>query len=534
MIWTLEVSEYHSTEVVYSDIFNATSIALQTAESIIANGTNFYSFSSLTQLPDNSLNNLTDIIIFNMTRSDTNALKSHSLLGLNGSTFATFSDAITYDSSSHPLRGAANGNAFEVTVIPDTSPPLISSVNLDLDSGEISFSFDEPVNSSSLDASIITITNSTVQPRSLFTVSDYTLLPITNSSSITVRLSSPEAASLIESLNGTNTSFISFSETLISDIFGNPISPVSGLSVDIFTPDQTSPSLNRFNLDMDIGLLTIVFSEAVRGQTFDPSAITIQGAASSSNAYTLSSLSVPAQINSTTFQVNLTSDDLSGIKAAPYTATSIDNTYITLSDGLVRDLYDNRNAPIVNGSGRQVTELVTDDVSPQLISFSFGNREGRVTLSLTFTEVVNASSVTPSQLTLQAASAFGTEDYTLVSSTPLLVHSNIIHIPIGDADLLFILSPASGLSSLARTRDNTFISFPSTFAADMQGNLVESIPNTGATQSTTEPGDIEPPQLNSFILNLNTGTMTLTFTEAVAPNSFVPTSHHTTELKDWR
>ena len=507
-------------EVVYSDIFNATSIALQTSELIgTPSGTNYYSFSSLTQQPDTSLNNLTDIIILSMTRSDTNALKTHSLLGLNGSTFATFNDAITYDSSSHPLTGAANGNAFEVIVTPDTSPPVITSVYLDLDSGDISLSFDEPINSSTLDATVITITNSTVLPQSLFTVSDYTLRPIINSTSLTSRLSSSEAAVLIETLNGTSNSFISFNQYLIADIFGNYISPMSDLRVDVFIPDQTSPTLDQFTLDMDIGLLTLVFSEAVRGHTFNTSAITIQGGSTSSNAHTLSSLSVPLQINSTTFQVNLTSDDLSGIKAAPYTATSLSNTYITLSDSLIRDLYGNRNAPILNGSARQAAELITDDVNPQLISFSFGNYEGRVTLSLTFTEVINASSVNPSQLTLQLDSTMGSGDYTLVSSTPLLVHSDIIHIPIGDADLLFILSLPS---NLARTRDDTFISFPTTFAADMQGNLVESVPNTGAIQSTTEPGDIRPPQLNSFILNLNTGTMTLTFSETVTPTSFVP------------
>ena len=439
------------------------------------------------------------------------------------------------DSNNHALPGAPNGSAIEVTVTRDTTPPVVTSIDLDLDQGTITLNFDEPVDPQTTAPSAISITNSTELPKFDFGVNEANFTAV-DSDTITITLSEDEAAKLIEQFDGGLIAYAEFTEDLISDLFGNKIEPtLTPRKIDNVIYDLTSPKLLSFDLDMNDGILTLSFSEAVDGSTFSPSAISIQKAELSSDSFTLSNLSIATQLNTTVIQLNLSSSDLDGIKATPFTATSQDNTFIAVTDQLIKDLYGNRNQERLNGNALQVSDnFVLDSVDPKLLSFTFGNYNGRATLSLTFDDVVNASSIIPSDLKLQAEKVLAddTQSYLLTATLSPTEHGRIVHVPLADEDILFLVNEEA-VDNLAKTQNNTFISFPTSFAADMQGNSIEAILENDALKVTNEPGDLQPPEFERFTLNLDTGTMIMVFSEEIVPSTFDATTVTIQSTENW-
>ena len=247
-----------------------------------------------------------------------------------------------------------------------------------------------------------------------------------------ISLSVMQSASLIEELAGSYNTSITFTSSLITDIFNNAVVPRSDSNpkaTDIFVPDETSPSVSSFDLDMNNGVADYL---PIRGSedclVSRPLLITIQDAASRVNGYNFSSNSTAVLVNSRELQVTLSSADLFGVRAALDTATNVNNTFMVVTGALISDLYNNSNMQILDGAALQVSNFTADSIDPELLSFTFGEYDGQVTLSLTFTEVIDASSVTSNQLTLQSASSLtvaGTQFYMLTSTPNPTVSSNI-------------------------------------------------------------------------------------------------------------
>ena len=507
-------------EVVNVGLFDMSSISLQTAQTVYSIS-DIFIFSELALAsPTDLLNNLSGIITFNLTQDDLVTLKLHPLLGSSGTTFATYDSAITVDSSGHPLVGAPNGSALQVNIIPDVSPPIIEQLTIDLNAGRFLFTFDEPVLLSSVDTNAIAL----VGPLYYFSeISASQPDPRT----IYINISSSELLDLLEFVYGRRIDQLYYTPDFITDIYSNRIAAINVIEpirATDFIPDTTPPSLVSFDLDMNEGLLSLNFSEAIRPETFSPEGITIQDAALSTYRFTLTSSSTFNATSSQSILVQLSLQDLNGVKATENTATSTTNTYVTISNQTITDPFYIPAAIIQDGSGLQVSRFVEDTVRPELISFLFGAVNGQVSLSLTFTEVVDSSSVRVNQILLSVRPGLmfaPGESYTLVSSTASPPDGTVINIPLTDSsnaeDLFFILN---NLSPLGQSINTTYLSFSSTAASDPQGNPVIGIDSTMAMQVAQEPGDLIPPDLQSFSLNLNTQTLLLDFSEPVLPSSF--------------
>ena len=162
--------------------------------------------ASLKLVSSDAINNLSSTIAFEIAQSDSNALKLHPLLGVAGSTFATFGDGITRDSNNHLLIGAFNDSAFEVTIVADTTPPVIESLTLNLDIGVISFTFDEPVLLSGSDVTALSVG---FLPNRFYSVSQATVAQPSNTV-LDISLSPTELLSLLEFVQGRRNSVVSF------------------------------------------------------------------------------------------------------------------------------------------------------------------------------------------------------------------------------------------------------------------------------------------------------------------------------------
>ena len=508
-------------EVVNIVGFDASSISLQSSRT---SPNDSYLFTTLAQLPSpNTVSGLSSTAVFEITQDDLNALKIHNLLGSTGTTFATIASDITTDSNNHLLIGVTSSEALPVNIIADTSAPIVERLVIDLDAGVFNFTFDEPVDMASVDYTSLALV---FPPSSFYNIS---IASVSQPSDrmIEVQLPPNELTLLLEFVFGRRCDVIYYTPSFVSDIFGNPIAAITlaeAIVADEFIPDATPPRLVGFDLDMDQGTLNLTFSEAILSETFDPSGITIQNAMTATFQYTLAGRNTTATRASglRTLSVQLSSEDLSGIKAAQMTATSRANTFTTITNVTITDPFNNPAAVIEDGNALQVSQFIADMVNPELVSFTFGAINGRVSLSLTFTEVIDSTSVMVSQLLLMSEpTSPAAVDYTLTSSNVLPVSSDVITIPLSDnspnADLFFILNSRAPLGQSINT---TYLSFPSTAAADAQGLAVVAIPRTAPAQTAQEPGDLIPPRLMSYTLNLDTRTMILEFSEEIDVDSF--------------
>ena len=496
------------TEVVRVDIFDPSSIALQTSSTIFDESDAFV-FIVLSQLTTDAINNLSGIIRFGLEHSDLNQLKLDEQLGEQGTTFATFDAAITIDSNNHELIGAPNGSAIEVDIVPDTSGPVAESYTIDLDSGTLSYTFDEPVEEISVTVEALSIPLPS-NHSFVFTLSQDVTVTQVNANDITVSLPLEELLDLLEFVNGESLDVVYFTSDFVSDIFGNPVS-MTGDLVEFF-PDETPPYLDSFNLDMNTGLLELNFSEAIQLESFNPSGVVFQNDTISTSTYTLTSNSTFLQKGPRSIEVQIGEKDLNGIKAAPNLGTATENTFISITSDSVSDLFSNGAQQTPSGEAVQVSGFIEDQVPPEFVSFTFGAINGRVSLSLTFTEVIDYTSVQVSQIRLSDELS---EMYVLLSSQPLAINSDVITIPLSTSDLDFILTT---FMFLGQYRNSTYITFTGDVAADSQSNQFEF--TSDPIQASNEPGDLVPPELESFTLNLNTGIMTLTFSETIQEDSF--------------
>ena len=159
-----------------------------------------------------------------------------------------------------------------------------------------------------------------------------------------------------------NTTFITHTETLITDEFGLSIIPIPVVDGTIddakqvrnFTKDTTSPYLVSFNLDMNIGVLYLTFSETVKANTLDRTLITLQSVQNATldvNTteyedptvlhYTLTGGSHTEDIDSTNINVTFSKFDFDEIKRIFGLAISTTTTYITFPNDTLIDMNQN-------------------------------------------------------------------------------------------------------------------------------------------------------------------------------------------------
>jgi len=285
-----------------------------------------------------------------------------------------------------------------------------------------------------------------------------------------------------------------------------------------------------FDLDTNQGTLNLTFSEAVNVQTFNSSAITVQNARDGSFSYTLGTTSSFNSSSPRSISIQLSDDDLSGIKAARNTATSSSDTFISNTAEVVRDFSGTAAQETNSSSAIQATVVVPDTVNPEFLSFTFGALDGRVALSLTFSEVIGSRSVNASQLVLSSESNLTSPtafQYQLATSVPIDLDSKVITIPLSDngrnSDLFFLLDQSSNLGQVGLFQNTTYLYFPEGVASDAQGLPVAGLSLTNATQVTEEPGDLVPQQLLQFNLNMQRRTMVLVFSDEVVASTIDPT-----------
>ena len=492
-----------------------------------------------------------------MTKADIDAVKVTSGLCYGRSTcYVTVDAGAIYDYKAgswmgpNPLLALSNGEALQAYAMNlDRTEVELASFSLNMNLGTLTLYFNEPVLAKTLDATKITLHGSrdgTASSTDSVTLSAASTTASPNGNQIVLNIERNGgldqdfdrigyARQLATSASNT---FISLSADTIIDTSQllNKVSAIKAANstkVHSFTPDTTHPTLQRFDLDMNVGEITLTFSEAVWvDSTFDVTSITLLNHGS---AHSVSfALTADSRISDETValagtksipaiavvKITLGENDKDSIKSFRQLASDASSTFVAAGASLTKDISTSNNTfvAIPEASALQVTSYTVDTVSPNLISYNLDMDAGLLTF--TFDEIVDPLSLDPTQIRLQYAKFTGTNEqqFTLTSST--LTGSSST----GTRSLGITLS-ADDLNNvklkmgMATKKANTYAVISASFVADMASNPVSALIDGKSLLVTSFVPDTTRPFIKSFQIKSN-GKIKLKFSESVLTSAF--------------
>ena len=202
------------------------------------------------------------------------------------------------------------------------------------------------------------------------------------------------------------------------------------------TTDGASPKVTDWKLNIDLGTLTIIFSEATAFSQINYRAVTLQNSQTSSVSYTLTGgeINPASDTGSKTVVIDLVAADLNALKKHTNLATGHTNSFLTVSPAFIKDTGGNAVIPIRNGNALELNSVnYTSDSSPPVISqwaLNFNTNQ----VLIQFNEIVDVSSINIGELTIQNAPS-GSTFISLQSSSVAGTNSTIVKIDLSQSDL---------------------------------------------------------------------------------------------------
>ena len=465
------------------------------------------------------------VIVVNLTTEDLNALKQNLAYYISDTTTYVFpTNSFISDMSGNPLSELSLPLSVS-TFVADSISPTAVSATLDMDTGVLVLYYDEVVLGYSLDVTEVYIlsrvgaTSNEQRLRLNRTLGsgDQTGTEDVIDSAISIQLGSNdlnELKRLTQIATNINNSYVSFSQFSIIDTNENQVisQPYDNpIKVSSFTRDTTRPRLLYFSIDMDSGLLNLTFDETVNVSSLLHTEITLQADELHNSATQTVSLNGGTTVSiwdSIEVRFILTDDDLNRIKFLQELATDTNNTFISITNHTIRDMSNNYVWQVSTDSAIQVTDFYPDNTNAILTHFTIDMDAGRIWLY--FSETVNASSLFITEITLQDY-VTASSNYTLTDSTSSQTDSTSITVYLSFTDLNAIKSDRLIITSIL----DTYLSFPNTLVRDMNYNQIDPRPNGAALKASNFTRDNSRPFLDEFSLDMNTGILELTFSEAI-------------------
>ena len=453
-------------------------------------------------------------VTISLTTADMNTLKKKTAVATaTSTTFVVLDGSGVFDLGGNSAHNITTSAALEASAfVQDTTAPVLDDVQIDLDAMTLSLTFSETVDVSTFDATAL-------QLQGTADVADSTPVSLTGNASrsgddstvvvMSFNTADTNTMKLLDSVaRNASTTFVAFSSALIDDMNGNNViarASSEGLQVSDFATDDTAPTLVTSTLNLNDGTLMISFTEPVRitslaiasvqlapGSTGAPFAID----GDSTAITTTSGLSVQFQIGE---------QDLNAIMARDDLATSAGTTSV-----IVTSVIDDMAGNGATGDRVAIGDYVPDTTGPVMVSSTIDMTAE--TLTITFTETVNASSFDPTRITISSA----TQDYTLTGAATGATYSTVVTLALLDVDL----DEIKVLTELATAASNTLVNAAVGAVRDMAGvrNTV-AVPSLIQVTNFTE--DSTAPTLVAAVLDMNTLTAHLRFSETVNASSLV-------------
>ncbi|KAI6655295.1 hypothetical protein LOD99_2130 [Oopsacas minuta] len=323
-------------------------ISLKTTKNFVNDSYSLFDTSLLVDINEPMVN-------LSLGYTDRNSIKlNKNLCTQQTNCFLAFNSSLIRDTNGNYITQIPRIQAISVsTFISDSTKPSLLNAFLDLDSFILSLYFDEPVDSSSLNLTQITIQSipgiiSNTSDYETFSDGDFPIYSSSNSTNglfINIFIGTTNLFSIQRNIllaTTSSNSYISFTSSLIQDMNRNPINYISPLNATqlSFTPDITEPMLQNFSLDLNTAYLNLFFDEVIPGNFINPSLMILSSVIQYENSATfvrLSHLSIVPLIYHTHISIILSKEDLDSIKLSSTLATKLSNTYLTLEDNCLVD-----------------------------------------------------------------------------------------------------------------------------------------------------------------------------------------------------
>ena len=174
-----------------------------------------------------------------------------------------------------------------------------------------------------------------------------------------------------------------------------------------------------------------------------------------------------------------------------------------------------RNNPIEEMT-TQVGSIVPDTTPPELLSFSFqytADGKAPVALSLNFTEPISPTTIDLDKIVLQNSTDSSATTLTLTTSVYPDIYSSVVAITVSNVDLARIAE----VNGLGTNTDSTYIKLEDAAVHDaFEVPIQATIP----LQVAPPLVDMVPPSLLQATIDLDTGNVTLVFSQPVDTNTF--------------
>jgi len=273
-----------------------------------------------------------------------------------------------------------------VFVAAETSPQVLQW-SLNMTAGTLTLLFSETVNISTISATAITLQNKVAG--STETVALHSALQVMatqSGASVTLVLSNQDLNSIKSSVsigkftNATYLACTTFLALSMTNVANKAVVPSAALPIASFFADSVAPVLVAWNIDLDQGYLTLVFSEVIQTNSLVVQLITLHTFANKSTGQNLSLTNSSVVLNTTTSDVTSVQLSVLDWSLAENLFTGVINqTFLSLSASAVLDVAG--NGVTTMPTGLAVTSL-TLHVAPQLVTFALDMNSK--TASLTF------------------------------------------------------------------------------------------------------------------------------------------------------
>ena len=485
-------------------------------------------FVALVDSTTDSINS--HIVYINLSLADYNRIRVTEFAKTENDTYLSLTDSAIFDiavTNPNPVISIPMSSARKVAnYTPDTTRPFLLAFQLDLSAESIILTFSEPVRPSTLDVTEIGLLSSALNT------------PLTLTSGSVVGDTAYDGVQVVEIILNRqanefskldpsfgqyeNYTLLALGPATISDMAWNYIVPIAfenATEVSDISPDTIPAQLERFTIDLDEGVLNLIFTDIVIPSTLRARAVQIQDAATATTSVRLTDVSTTRSPNGYTLSIDLGTEDINAITYDTGLATSVSNTYLTFFSDVVKDLQLRTVVPINDDFGVQTVEYIRDNTPPELESFILDIDNGELILS--FSETVRTSSLDVSGITLQSARVERlneTDTVTLINfdefplgSASFSDNGSSIIVNLGSLDL----NEVKRLVNLGTERNNTYVSIRNGTIVDMVGIYnTETVPQQAIMAAYVE-NDYTDPELESFTFNLTEGQLYLTFSETV-------------------
>ena len=501
----------HFSETVNSETLDATQVTLLSRANASMNTT--FTFSEETNT--SSIDGTT--LVLNISLDNLNEIKRISSLATsNDTTYLALTDNTVQDMNHNNIVPIYASDPTPVSIYTaDSTEPELLSFSLDYTSETLTLSFSETVQFASVTTAAITISDNSITP---VTLTGGTVLtpddPVVIIQMIPYDLNRIKYIGIATEINDT---FISITNALVMDMANNSVTEIvvfDALMADEVTQDAIPPELTNFDLDMNHGLITFYFSETIDEYSLIAQEVTLQSSKFGSEGTTYYNIAMdsvsPLFVKNYGLEIVFSLDiyDIYNIQELVTLATGPNDTFISITTGFITDTFNNSIVAHNNAMALKVQMYSSDGKCPSLDSFMLDLNEGLI--HITFNEPVNTSTFDETEVTVYSEANVYSIGHTLTFTTyEGDTYSRFMTVRLSNFDQDTIKYMTS--LGVSESSTNLYLSMNSVqdTADNWYCNDTTPIPAYNVTE------DITSPRLLNFTIDLNKGTLYLTFSESI-------------------